>query len=253
MNDTEGVALQFEQVTVRYRRRVVLDALDWSVPTRRVTVLLGANGSGKSTLLRLCIGAQHARAGRVRVLGFDPVTQRDAVLRSVGYVPDRADAPGSWTLEELLRFARAHHATWDDARAESWIDALRVPRRAKLRTMSKGESTKAMLVVATAFRPRLLLLDEPFGGLDPHAREDVLRALLNDLAEDGTGIVCSTHELDFARRFADDVAVLARGRITVGAVESEAGEGEGDGDGDGANGNPLRAAFDRAQRQEVHA
>lgn len=242
--DMDDIALQFERVTVCYRRRVILETLDWVVPAGRVTVLLGANGAGKSTLLRLCIGAQHPREGHVRVLGFDPITQRDEVLRTVGYVPDRADAPGSWTFEELLRFTRAHHRTWDDERAGAWIDALRVPRRTKLRTMSKGESMKAMLVVATAFRPRLLLLDEPFGGLDPHAREDVLRALLADLAEDGTGIVCSTHELDFARRFADDVAVLAHGRITVGVTEAVEKE-------TAANGNPLRAAFDQAQRLEA--
>ena len=116
-------------------------------------------------------------------------------------------------LRELLRFERAHYGTWDDAEAERLVTVLEVPDDIELRAMSRGQATKAMLCLALAHRPALLLLDEPFSGIDPVARDEVLRAVISALDGAQRTVLCATHELDVAARIADRVAILRDGRI----------------------------------------
>ncbi len=208
-------------VTKRYRRTVALDALDFELAPGQVTVLLGANGAGKSTLLRLALGVLKPQSGALQVAGFDPLRNPDAVRRRVGYVPDRPDAPPWMTIERLCRFSAAHYPNWDPQCADSLIGTLDVPRRQRLGKMSKGQAMKAMLVLALSHDPDLLLLDEPFGGLDPLIREDVLRAVLGAIRTPRRTVLCATHELDLAARLADRVAILAEGKLQAHGTVAE--------------------------------
>jgi ABC-2 type transport system ATP-binding protein len=161
------------------------------------------------------------------VLGSDPAREPDAVRARVGYVPDRPDAPPWMTVDELCRFVRAHFAAWNDAAVESLVDQLGVPRGVRLGALSKGQAMKAMLVLALGHDSDLLLLDEPFGGLDPLVREDVLRAVLGALRAERRTVLCATHELDVAARLADRVVLLADGRVRAhGSVASVLGVAE---------------------------
>jgi ABC-2 type transport system ATP-binding protein len=161
----------------------------------------------------MALGMLTPHAGGLVVAGFDPMRSPDEVRRRVGYVPDRPDAPPWMTIEELCRFSRAHQPTWNDGIAAELIETLGVPRGARLGTMSKGQGMKAMLVLALAHDPDVVLLDEPFGGLDPLVREDVLRAVLGALRTERRTVVCATHELDVAARIADRIAILVEGRL----------------------------------------
>lgn len=221
------MAIRIQGIHHRYGRKAVLCGVDLEVPVGSVTVLLGTNGAGKTTLLRLALGALRPGGGRVEVHGLDVLRHTRVVREQVGYVPDAPDAPGWMTLRDLCRFLAAHYPTWDQRHADGLAGQLGVPTRTRLDRMSKGEGMKAMLVAALAPRPRTLLLDEPFGGLDPLARGAVLAGVFSALRDEGTTVLVSTHELDVAARLAERVAILAGGRIArAGTVAEVLGQDE---------------------------
>jgi ABC-2 type transport system ATP-binding protein len=204
------MSLRVRNVTKRFGRRTVLDGLDLEAAPGAVTVLLGRNGAGKSTLLRLLLGVLRADAGSIEVCGLDPVREGRGVRRRVGYVPDKPDVYGWMTARELFAFLRPQYPTWNADHAARTAEALLVPLDTPFGRMSRGEGMKAMLVAALAPEPEVLLLDEPFAGLDPVVREEVLRGIVGEL--EGRTVLCATHDLDVAARIAGRVVVLAGGK-----------------------------------------
>jgi ABC-2 type transport system ATP-binding protein len=195
------------------RRHRVLRGLDLQLAPGKVTVLLGSNGAGKSTLLRLLLGVLRPAAGTVRLLGQDPLGAHRAVLERVGYVPDTPDVYPWMTPRELFLFLQPHYPRWHAQRCAELAERLAVPMTTKFRALSRGQGMKAMLVAALATEPDLLLLDEPFAGLDPLVREEVLQGLVAELRDGERTVLCATHELEIAARIADRIAVLHDGRI----------------------------------------
>ena len=199
----------------RFGRKCVLDGLDFRLADGQVTVLLGANGEGKSTFLRLALGMLKAERGTLEVVGYDPVRKPKPVRRAIGYVPDKPDAYDWMTPRDLYRFLEPQYPTWNADVVERLVQSLDVPMTTSFKGLSRGEGMKAMLVAALAHEPELLLLDEPFAGLDPLVREDVLRGIITELREGERTVLCTTHDLDVAGRIADRVAILSRGRIVA--------------------------------------
>ena len=215
--------LEATSLTQRFGRKVVLDDVSLALDPGTVTVLLGPNGAGKSTFLRLALGLLKPKRGDVRVLERNP-RRGKYVRQHVGYVPDRPDCYPWMTGSELFRFLSPQYPTWDERRATVLSERLRVPLGTRFKDMSRGEGMKCMFVAAVAHHPELLLLDEPFGGLDPLVREEVLRAFLELVAEEETTALVATHDLDVAARVADRIALLAHGRIEIfGTVEEVLG------------------------------
>ena len=207
------MTLQATQLVKRFRRHAVLDGVDFAPEAGKVTVLLGRNGAGKSTFMKLALGVLKPDAGTLTVCGLDPLKQARAVRRAVGYVPDQPDVYLWMTPIDLFRFLKPQYPTWNDDTVERLATQLDVPMKRKFRTLSRGEGMKAMLVAAMAHEPELLLLDEPFAGLDPIVREEVLRGVIGELK--GRTVLCTTHDLDVASRIADAVAILENGRIEL--------------------------------------
>ena len=198
----------------------VLRELNLDLAPGQVTVLLGPNGAGKSTLVRLALGLLRPSSGRLTVHGLDPVVQPKLVRQQTGFVPDSPDVYPWMTAADLCRFLGPQFQSWDQHYADELLDLLDVPRTTPFRRMSRGEGMKTMLVSALAFRPSLLLLDEPFAGLDPLVREEVLAGIIAALRDGERTVLCCTHDLEIAARIADRVAVLAHGRISQhGTVE----------------------------------
>lgn len=200
-------------VGFRYGKREILRDLSLGVPAGSVTALLGRNGAGKSTLLRLALGILRPRAGSIRVDGIDPLRQRRRAAELIGYMPDQADVDEWMTPAELYRFLAPQYRRWDRAAVERLTDAFAIPLSRRFRELSRGESTKAMVVAAVAYQPRLLLLDEPFAGLDPLARRELLAEILSVLPCSSGATLVATHDLDVVARVADRVALLDEGRI----------------------------------------
>ena len=211
----------------RFGRRGVLFDVSLTLPRGSITALLGPNGAGKSTLLRLAMGLLKPSDGLVRTLGEDPCRGK-TVRRSVGFVPDEPDAYDWMTPTELFGFLEPQYPTWHPPRVAAMVERLRIPMDTRFSALSKGAKMKCMLVAAMAPGPQLLLLDEPFAGLDPLAREELLRAFLETMPRGGTTALVATHDLDVAARVADRVALLADGRLEVCGPIDEVLESDGE-------------------------
>ncbi len=223
-----SVVIRARDVHMRFGRTRVLQGVDLDVPEGATTVLLGSNGEGKTTLLNLCLGSLARKQGELEVLGHDPHKRSDVLRGRIGYVPSVPDAYGWMKTGDWFRLLRAHYPTWDAQRASELVERLDVPTDTKFKAMSRGQGMKAMLAAALAPNPELLLLDEPFGGLDPLVREEVLRSVIGALGNEPRTVLMCTHDLDVAARVADRIAVLVDGRIVrEGPVTDFADTNEG--------------------------
>jgi ABC-2 type transport system ATP-binding protein len=146
----------------------------------------------------------------------DPV----AVLGRIGYLSENRDLPAWMRVDELLRYTAAFYPKWDMAYAEELRRQFGLAPRAKIRTLSRGENAKAGLLIALAYRPELLLLDEPSSGLDPVVRRDILEAIIRTVADEGRTVFFSSHLLEEVERVADDLAMMFNGRVVLaGALD----------------------------------
>src|SRR5213594_1478357 len=162
----------------RFGSKAALNNVTLNVPRGSVFGLVGKNGAGKSTLIKHILGLLRAEAGTVRVFGLDPVSEPVSVLARIGYLSEQPDLPGWMRVDELMRYMRAFYPKWDTAYAEQLREQFGLNPAARIKTLSKGQRTKAGLLAAQAHRPDLLLLDEPSSGLDPIVRSDILAAVI---------------------------------------------------------------------------
>jgi ABC-2 type transport system ATP-binding protein len=207
--------LAFEGVTIRYGRAAVVEALSLSVPRGGVYALLGRNGAGKSSLLRCALGMQKPRRGRVRLLGADPWATRQRLMARVGVVPETPDAPPELTPRQLQAFCGRLHGVWDGAGVVARLTRLRAPLDTPFRRLAKGEKGAVMLALALGHRPELLVLDDPTLGLDVIARDGVFGEVIGELADSGTSVFLTSHDLTGVERIADRVGILHEGRLVV--------------------------------------
>ena len=206
-------ALVIQGLEVAFGRTQVLQGLDLVLPSNTTTVLLGRNGTGKTTLLRAALGLLRAKSGTVKLLGGDIQRAPAPLLARTAFVPDRPDVPRWMTPSTLGAFEDAHFSSDAAERRASLFERLEVPADTRFGSLSRGQGMKAMLAVAIAREPELLLLDEPFGGLDPIIREEMVDAIIEGLLPGPTTVLLTTHELEPALRLAERVAVLREGVI----------------------------------------
>jgi ABC-2 type transport system ATP-binding protein len=200
-------------LTRRFGPKVALDAVDVCVPAGGVFGLVGENGAGKTTLIKHVLGLLRAQSGSVRVFGKDPALEPEAVLARIGYLSEEADLPTWMRVKELMRYTEAFYPTWDRGYAEELRAGFGLDANARLKTLSKGQRARAGLIAALAFRPDLLLLDEPSSGLDPIVRRDILGAIVRTIADEGRTVLFSSHLLSEVERVSDYVAMIREGRV----------------------------------------
>ncbi|MFN0017134.1 MAG: ABC transporter ATP-binding protein [Pirellulaceae bacterium] len=208
-----GNVIEIQGVTRKFGTKRALDNVSLAVPRGLVFGLVGANGAGKTTLIRHVLGLLKAQAGSVRVFGLDPVQEPVSVLSRIGYLSEEGDLPGWMRIDELMCYMRAFYPTWDEAYAQNLRKQFALDPAAKVKTLSKGQKARAGLLVALAYRPELLLLDEPSSGLDPIVRRDILGAIVRTIADEGRTVLFSSHLLDEVERISDRVAMLKGGKI----------------------------------------
>jgi ABC-2 type transport system ATP-binding protein len=199
----------------RFGSKQALDGVNMYVPRGCVFGLVGENGAGKTTLIKHVLGFLKAETGSVRVFGLDPVAAAVEVLARVGYLSEQRDLPGWMRVDELLRYTRAFYPTWDSQYAEQLRDQFGLDPAARVKNLSQGQQAKAGLALALAFRPDLLVLDEPSSGLDPIVRRDILEAIIRTVADEGRTVFFSSHLLDEIERISDQVAMIRQGRIVL--------------------------------------
>lgn len=205
--------IEIKGLTRKFGAKPALNNVDLTIPRGIVFGLVGANGAGKTTLIKHILGLLKAQAGTVSVFGLDPVKEPVSVLSRIGYLSEVSDLPGWMRVDELLRYMRAFYKSWDDTYAEELRKQFDLSHAAKISSLSKGQKARAGLLVALAYRPELLLLDEPSSGLDPIVRRDILGAIVRTIADEGRTVVFSSHLLDEVERISDRVAMLRSGEI----------------------------------------
>ena len=188
-----------------------LEGLTLGLEEGRVLGLLGPNGSGKTTLMKLIAGLIRPERGAVRVCGEAPGRGTKAL---VSYMPERQDLPDWMRLHRLLDYFADFFADFDRAAAEEHLRRLGLDTRARVRSLSKGERQKARLALAMSRAAKLYLLDEPFGGVDPAARDYILETILAGRAP-GAAVLISTHMIAELEPALDDAAFLGGGRLVM--------------------------------------
>jgi ABC-2 type transport system ATP-binding protein len=207
--------VEIADLSRRFGRTVALDGVSLDVPRGVVFGLVGENGAGKTTLIKHILGLFKAETGTVRVFGLDPVRDPVKVLAQVGYLSEDRDLPDWLRIDELLRYLRAFYPTWDDNLAEELRQKFDLDPRARIKTLSQGQRARTGLLAALAYRPDLLVLDEPSTGLDPIVRREILAAIIRTIAEEGRTVLFSSHLLDEVERVSDHVALIDHGRIVL--------------------------------------
>jgi ABC-2 type transport system ATP-binding protein len=192
-----------------------LDAVGLEVPRGSVFGLVGENGAGKTTLIKHVLGLLKAESGTVRVFGRDPVRDPVEVLSRVGYLSEDREMPDWMRVDEYLRYLRAFYPAWDVTFAEKLRQQFELVNGARIKGLSQGQRARLCLLAALAYRPELLVLDEPSTGLDPIVRRDILSAIIRTVSEEGRTVLFSSHLLDEVERMADWVAMIDRGRIVL--------------------------------------
>jgi ABC-2 type transport system ATP-binding protein len=207
--------IEVDALAVRYGRRTALDGVSFTVPEGSVYALLGRNGAGKSSLVRCLLGEQRPDSGRVALLGRDTWRERASILAEVGVVHETPDAPPTMTVRQLARFCSRLYPRWDAAGLSERLRRFGIPEDLPFGKLSRGQRGQAALGLALAAGPRLLILDDPTLGLDPLARRSVFEELIGDLADRGTTVFLTSHDLAGVEGIADRVGILREGRLVL--------------------------------------
>ena len=211
--------IETNHVSKRFGRFEAIEDLSLRVPEGSVFALIGPNGTGKTTTIRMLMNILRPDHGDITVLGTLSTRIGPRDLQNIGYVSESQRPPEGLTLARYFDYLRKLYPTWDRGLEQELCDQFELPSSRKIRHLSHGMRLKSLLVGALAFRPKLLVLDEPLSGLDTLVRDEVVNGLLQQAAD--TTIFISSHELTEIESFTTHVAFMLNGRLLLQeAIES---------------------------------
>ena len=204
-------AIVTERLTKHYGEKRVVDTLNLRVPHGTVYGLLGRNGAGKSTAIKMLLDMVRPDSGRATLLGEDSATLSNETRSRIAYLAEGHPLYGWMTIEDVVRFTRPFYRRWNDLLVDQILDHFELPRRQKLRRLSRGQHAQVSLALAVAPDPDLLVLDDPTLGLDTVVRRDFLESLIQIIQRKGRTILFSSHILGDVERVADRIGVMNHG------------------------------------------
>jgi ABC-2 type transport system ATP-binding protein len=212
-NPADGnVAVELQGVHKRYLLKHALSGIDLRIERGRIVGLLGPNGSGKSTLLKTIAGLVYPSSGTVRVNGREPDARNK---RQIAYLPEIDYLYGWMTVGETLRFLSGFYDDWQEEKAAQMLWTMELDGNQKVRNLSKGLRARLKLIAAFARSAPLILLDEPFSGIDPTSRAKIIRSIIHEFDAERQTIVLSTHALNESEPMFDEVIFLQRGQVKM--------------------------------------
>jgi ABC-2 type transport system ATP-binding protein len=199
------------ELTKKYSRNEALHGLTLEVPEGSVFALLGPNGAGKSTAIKTVMNILRPTAGRAEVLGVDSRRLAAPQLAQIGYVSENQQLPEWMTVGAFLRYCKPFYPGWRDEDAAGLVRAYDLPLHRPLKSLSRGMRVKAALASSLAYTPRLIVLDEPFSGLDVLVREQLIESIVERTPE--ATVFLASHDLAEIESFATHIAYLNEGRL----------------------------------------
>ncbi len=206
--------LQLQNVTKTFGTFKALDGLSLTVPKGAVYGLVGPNGAGKSTAIRHITGVYRPDSGSV-TLGGQTVYENPEVKETIGYIPDDIFYFAAATLEDMRRFYKGMYPKFDDGLYIRLKEIFKLPEKTPIRRYSKGMQKQAAFYLTLCCRPDVLVLDEPVDGLDPVMRRQVMSLILSDVAERGTTVLISSHNLRELEDVCDHVGIMDHGKMLL--------------------------------------
>jgi ABC-2 type transport system ATP-binding protein len=204
-------AMSAVEVSKAYGRVTALDEVSFDVAEGAIYGLIGPNGAGKTTAIKILLNLVAPSSGSSTVVGVDSRRLGSREFEQIGYVSENLKLPDWMTLGYLLSYLKPFYRNWDDALASEMTKQFDLPVDRKLRRMSRGMQMKASLLCSLAYRPRVLILDEPFTGLDPLVRDELIGGLLE--RAENTAILISSHDLAEIESFSSHIGFLDKGRL----------------------------------------
>lgn len=211
MGNEEKPAFECRNLTMNYGKTTALDHVDLTLMPGRIVGLLGPNGSGKTTMIKLAQGLLQPSSGEILIRGMKPGPETKAVT---AYLPDRDFLPPYMNVKQLVTLYEDFFQDFDRERAEGMLENLGFEPKQKLKAMSKGTREKIQLILTMSRRAKVYFLDEPIAGVDPAARDFIIRTIIGNYAEDAL-VVISTHLIADIETVLDEVVFLKKGHVIL--------------------------------------
>ncbi|UVW26834.1 ABC transporter ATP-binding protein [Massilia sp. H6] len=218
-----SAVIEARGLTKRYGKRTAIDGIDFDIAAGRIVGLIGPNGSGKTTTLKAALGLI-AFDGQLSVLGYDPRTQRDDLMKDVCFIADVAILPRWLRVRDAIDFVAGVHPRFDRSKAERYIANTKLAPNMKVKEMSKGMIVQLHLALVMAIDAKLLVLDEPTLGLDIIYRKQFYQNLLEDYFDELKTIIITTHQVEEVEHILTDLMFIRDGKIVLAASMEEIGE-----------------------------
>jgi len=206
-----NATISTQSLTKRFGRTLAVDDISLTVPEGSIYALVGANGAGKTTLIKLFMNILRPNAGSAEVLGINSGQLAGECFNRIGYVSENQELPDGMTVGGMLDYLRPFYPTWDKALEQQLVLQFDLPLKRSLKHLSRGMKMKAAFASSLAYRPSLIILDEPFSGLDPLVRDELIEGLIERAPE--TTIFLSSHDLAEIESFSSHVGYLQNGRL----------------------------------------
>jgi ABC-2 type transport system ATP-binding protein len=206
-----NATISTQSLTKRFGRTLAVDDISLTVPEGSIYALVGANGAGKTTLIKLFMNILRPNAGSAEVLGINSGQLAGECFNRIGYVSENQELPDGMTVGGMLDYFRPFYPTWDKALEQQLVLQFDLPLKRSLKHLSRGMKMKAAFASSLAYRPSLIILDEPFSGLDPLVRDELIEGLIERAPE--TTIFLSSHDLAEIESFSSHVGYLQNGRL----------------------------------------
>lgn len=203
--------LQVHHVSKSYGKQAALDDVSLTISSGKIVGLLGPNGSGKTTLIKLINGLLKQSSGEIVVDGFHPSISSK---RIVSYLPDTSYLNETMTVNQALNLFQDFYQDFDTDKAQALLNDLHIDAKERIKNLSKGTKEKVQLILVMSRQAKLYVLDEPIGGVDPAARDYILRTIINNYSEEAS-VIISTHLITDVEQILDDVIFLKEGKVLL--------------------------------------